>query len=83
MRAEDLLPDGQNQIDLAGTTIRKGTVGAFLINARVWLDPQSVTSQRQQAEADMRDAVPALQALGLCEVLDIRDPALRQWLAAY
>ena len=82
MRAEDLLPDGQNQIDLAGTTVRKGTVGAFLVNARTWLDPQADAAQRLQAATDMQDALPALAALGLFEVLEVRDPTLRQWLAA-
>lgn len=39
MRAEQLLPDDQDRLDAGDTTIRKGTVGAFLINARVLTDP--------------------------------------------
>ncbi len=81
MQAKDVLPDGQNQIDLAGTVVRKGTVGAFLLNARVWLDPAAEAAQRQQVQADMQAALPALKALGLFDVLEIRDPALRRWLA--
>ncbi|MBB5190884.1 hypothetical protein HNQ50_001607 [Silvimonas terrae] len=83
MQAKDVLPDGQNQIHLAGTVVRKGTVGAFLLNARVWLDPAATAAQRQQVAADMQDALPALQALGLFDVLEIRDPALRHWLASH
>ncbi|GGP27950.1 hypothetical protein [Silvimonas amylolytica] len=81
MRAEDLLPDEQNRIELAGTVIRKGTVGAFLMNAAVWLDPHAGVVNRSQAEADLQAALPALRALGLFEVLEVRDAALRQWLA--
>ncbi|GGP21074.1 hypothetical protein [Silvimonas iriomotensis] len=81
MRAEDLLPDDQNQIELAGTPVRKGTVGAFLFNAAVWLDPHADAASHQQAAADMTAALPALRALGLFDVLEVRDAALRQWLA--
>ncbi|GAB7126972.1 hypothetical protein JCM19000A_14790 [Silvimonas sp. JCM 19000] len=83
MRAEHLLPDTLNQTVIDGVTIRKGTVGAFLLNARVWLEPSTSASQRAGIEADLCEALPALRALGLFEVLDIRDPALRAWIAAH
>ncbi|KAG8154348.1 hypothetical protein [Burkholderia catarinensis] len=82
MRAEDLLPDHADRIQTDGTTIRKGTVGAFLINARVLADPHAAPADRARAEADTIDALPALRALGLFDVLDVRDPALRAWLDA-
>ncbi|WP_175755423.1 hypothetical protein [Burkholderia cepacia] len=82
MRAEQMLPDHANQIDADGTTIRKGTVGAFLINARILTDPNAAPVERARAEADAIDALPALRALGLFDILEIRDPALRAWLDA-
>ncbi|MFT4268509.1 MAG: hypothetical protein QM586_15025 [Xenophilus sp.] len=83
MRAEDILPEGHNQVRLPdGTLARKGTVAAFLANARVWCDPLAGAAQRRDAERDMCDALPALRALGLFEVLSIRDAALRQWVEA-
>lgn len=78
MRAEDLLPDEINQGQFNGTTVRKGTVGAFLINARVLADPQSSDEQRRSAEQDVVEALPALRALGLFEILQVRDQHLRQ-----
>ncbi|WP_186082589.1 hypothetical protein [Burkholderia gladioli] len=78
MRAEQLLPDEQNETKLAGVTVRKGTVGAFLANARVLGTPDASGAQR----ADILAALPALRALGLFEVLEIRDPALRAWIEA-
>ncbi|MCA3842218.1 hypothetical protein [Burkholderia sp.] len=82
MRAEQMLPDHADQIETGGTTIRKGTVCAFLVNARVLNDPQATPADRARAEADATDALPALRALGLFDVLEVRDPALRAWLDA-
>lgn len=81
MRANQLLSDAQSQFELPdGTVIRKGTIGAFLVNARTWSDPASDDAQRVSAEHDMLEALPALRALGLFEVLAVRDEALRQWI---
>ncbi|AVO60057.1 DUF7709 family protein [Pseudomonas chlororaphis] len=77
MRAKDLLPDQLNHGDFNGTRVRKGTVGAFLINARLWAEPGTPTEQRRAAEQDLLAALPALRALGLFELMQIRDPALR------
>ena len=41
MQAQDLLPDDRNVAQFEGVTVRKGTVGAFLVNARVWCDAQA------------------------------------------
>ena len=83
MRAEQVLPDSADRIEIDGATIRKGTVGAFLANARLWTDLQASEQARAEAEADMLDALPALRAIGLFDVLDIRDVALRDWLDAH
>ena len=83
MRAEDLLPDHQNHFQFSnGTTIRKGTVGAFLANAKVWSDPTSESAQRLAAEHDIIEALPALRALGLFEVFSVQDSALQRLIDA-
>ena len=82
MRAEDVLPDQQNQGQFNGVTVRKGTVGAFLANARRWLDEASSDAERRSAERDIVDALPALHALGLFDILQVRDAALRELVAA-
>jgi hypothetical protein len=81
MRADDVLPDTANQGDFNGVTIRKGTIAAFLANAAAWSDPASSAAQRATAEAHIAEALPALRAVGLFDVLEVRDPALRAWLA--
>ncbi len=78
MRAEDVLPDQQNQGQFNGITVRKGTVGAFLANARRWLDDASSVEDKAIAERDIVDALPALHALGLFDILQVRNAALRE-----
>jgi hypothetical protein len=83
MRAEDRLPDAVNESLIDGVCVRKGTVGAFLANARVWSDRTSCDEARTIAERDIVDALPALRALGLFEVLSIRDHRLRAFIDAH
>lgn len=80
MRAEDLLPDHLNQTDIDGVAVRKGTVGAFLANARVLQDAAASDTARADAQRDIVDALPALRALGLFDVLEIRDAVLRAFV---
>lgn len=83
MRAEDLLPDHLNQTDIDGVAVRKGTVGAFLANARVLQDAAASEAARADAQCDVADALPALRALGLFDVLEIRDAALRAFVETH
>ncbi|AMO96203.1 hypothetical protein CFter6_3570 [Collimonas fungivorans] len=80
MRAEDILPNHVDSGDFNGTVVRKGTVGAFLVNARTFLDPSATTASRRQAEQHMAEAVATLDALGLFEVFALRDPVLQAFV---
>lgn len=82
MRANDVLPDDANQGDFNGVAIRKGTIAAFLANATAWSDPAVTAADRATAEAHMAEALRSLRAVRLFDVLEVRDPGLRQWLAA-
>lgn len=82
VKAQDILPDGQNEVERNGVVIRKGSVGAFLANARVWCDPASAAVARAEAERDIVDALPVLRELGLFDVLSIRDARLRDLVDA-
>ncbi|PMQ15676.1 hypothetical protein [Janthinobacterium sp. AD80] len=81
MRAEDVLPDEQNEGQFNGISVRKGTVGAFLGNTRRWLDESGSSVERSTAERDILDALPALHALGLFDILQVRDTRLRELVA--
>ncbi len=82
MRAQDILPAGLDQIERQGITIRKGAVGAFLANARALQDAAEDHVAREQALRDITDGLPALRALGLFDILEIRDPRLRALVEA-
>ena len=77
MRAADILPDHLNDGTFNGISVRKGSVGAFLANARVWTDPLTPANERTAAENDTVEALPALRALGLFDILTIRDAGLQ------
>ena len=77
MRAEDVLPDDVNHGDFNGVRVRKGSVGAFLTNAKVLSDPAASNEARAIAKRDIIDSLPALRALGLFDVLQVRDGELR------
>ena len=77
MRADQILPDDVDHGQFQGVTIRKGTVAAFLANARTWVDARASADERAQAWAQIAQDLPALRALGLFEVLEIRDERLR------
>lgn len=63
--------------------MRKGSVGAFLANARVLEDPSASAEARAIAERDIIDALPGLRALGLFDVLMIRNERLRAFVEAH
>ena len=77
MRADQILPDDVSHGQFNGVTIRKGTVAAFLANARTWVRADGDADERAQAQAQIAEDLPALRALGLFEVLEIRDERLR------
>lgn len=80
MRAQDILPDDVNEVHINGTTIRKGSVGAFLANAVALDDPALTAPDRLAVLNAIEVALPALRALGLFNVLEIRNPQLRAFL---
>ena len=77
MRASDVLPDHVNEGEFDGITVRKGSVGAFLANARILANRSASPEACSAAERDILELLPALRALGLFDVFEIRDEKLR------
>ena len=61
MKAQDVLPDDVNQGEFQGVMVRKGTVGAFLANARAWCDA-AATRERREAGRDIAQAARLARA---------------------
>jgi hypothetical protein len=83
MRAQDALPDGVDQIQFNGVSVRKGSVAAFLANAKVLADTSATAEARLEAERDIIEAMPALCATGLFEVMQPRDDTVRAFVEAH
>ena len=83
MRADEVLADTANETEVNGLVIRKGSVGAFLANAKTFADPSSSAEARAIAERDIIEGLPALRALGFFDILQIRDERLRAFVEAH
>lgn len=82
MRADESLPDDVNEIEVRGLHIRKGSVAAFVAGAKALQDASLAPEQMGAVIIDMLDLVPALRALGLFDIFEIRDAALRRIVEA-
>lgn len=82
MRAQDILSDNVHEVHINGTTVRKGSVGAFLANAAALEDPCLTAADRDAVLSDIEAALPALRAVGLFSVLEIRNAQLRAFVEA-
>jgi hypothetical protein len=80
MKAQDIIPDGQDFTVIGGRTVRKGSVGAFLANARILEDASASAEDKQSARQDLHALVPTLDALGLFDVFELRCATLREEL---
>lgn len=80
MRAEDVLPGATDSVEIDGIAVRKGSVGAFLANAALLRDPAAAAPARAAALRHIEEALPALRALGLFDVFQIRDAELRAFV---
>ncbi|MDF5997095.1 hypothetical protein P4200_32155 [Pseudomonas aeruginosa] len=72
-------PTGPHPPGRRGDT--QGSVGAFIANARLLLEEELPAEQRRQAEEDLRALLPAIRALGLLELFELRDARLRTLVA--
>lgn len=80
-RPEDVLPDRDDHAEIDGVTVRKGTVAAFLRNAIRWSDPATAAADRAALAGEIAGSMPALRALGVFDVFEVRDERLRTLMA--
>ena len=56
-------------------------VEAFMACAHQMLDPGTPEAARRAIEPRLLALLPALRALGVFELFELRDPALRAWVS--
>lgn len=80
-RPEDVLSDDADHTEVDGLTLRKGTIAAFLRNAVRWTDPETSESDGAVLAEQIAAAIPALLALDVFTVFEVRDERLRELIA--
>ena len=78
---QDVLPDGAEGTEFQGRYVRKGTIAAFIANAKLVESLPEGTPEHEDAAAQLRALKPALDAVGLFDVVTVRDPAVAAVLA--
>jgi hypothetical protein len=82
VRPEDLLPAGAESGVINGVEVRKGSVAAFLANAKLLDTVAPDSPEEAEVEAEIKALAPKLKALGMLEVFSIRSPRLAQLIDA-
>lgn len=77
---KDVLPDQVDRAEVNGVMVRKGTVAAFLQNAMRWSDTATPAKDRDAFEREITNSIPALQALGVFSVFELRDERLHAFM---
>jgi hypothetical protein len=78
---QDVLPDGAEGVEFHGEYVRKGTIGAFIANAQLLQALPAGTPEYEDAATQLRTLKPALAAVGLFDVVTIRNPAVAALLS--
>ncbi len=74
--AADVLADGVETAVFEGREVRKGTVAAFVANARALERAVEGSPESRRLEEQLRRAVPDLRSIGVLEVFAPRTPRL-------
>ena len=78
---QDVLPDGAEGTEFHGEYVRKGTIAAFIANAKLLQAVPAGTPEYEDAATQLRTLKPALDAVGLFDVVTIRNPAVATLLS--
>lgn len=68
IRPEDVLADGVEATTFGGLDVRKGSVAAFVANAKKLALLEQRDVSREPLEHELRALAPALRAVGLLDV---------------
>ena len=77
----DVLPDGVDAAEFQGTQVRKGSIKAVIDNIKALESVSPGTSEYEAIVAQIQELKPALIAVGVFDVFDVKDPAIAAILA--
>ena len=79
---ENVLPDGADHAELGGVVVRKGSVAAFVANARNLEELEHDSAAYRATVAEMERLVPVLRAVGLFDVFEPKSEPVRRIVRA-
>jgi hypothetical protein len=77
VKPEDILPDGEDFVEIQNQKLRKGTVAAILANANILEDLGTTEDEKEQALKAIRSLVPALIALQMHQHVIWKNPLIQ------
>lgn len=77
----DLLADGADGSVINGTFVRKGSIGSFIQNVKLLAGLTEESEEFRAIAEQIRHIKPALDAVGLFDVFEVRDPRVTAILA--
>lgn len=80
IRPEDILPDGVDAATLNGSTVRKGTVAAFLANIEIIENCSNNETVKQAALNMLKELAPAVLKIGLDKHVIFKNKIVQQIL---
>jgi hypothetical protein len=82
VRPEDAIPDNANAyVTNGGVQVRKGTVAAFMENARDLSTLTPGTPDHDAVAAQLRALAPAMAAAGVFDIFEVRSAVIREIIA--
>jgi hypothetical protein len=82
VRPEDAIPDHTDAyVTNGGVQVRKGTVAAFLENARNLSTLPPGTPDYDAVTAQLRALAPAMAAAGVFDIFEVRSAVIREIIA--
>ncbi|MBS1691516.1 MAG: hypothetical protein JST91_04770 [Actinobacteria bacterium] len=80
-RPEDVLPDADDTATFGGIDVRKGTIAAFVVNAKQLTTLDPADPRRPAIRAQLRELGPAVRAVGVLDVFAPRSAEVAALLA--
>ncbi|NMO55144.1 hypothetical protein HH310_28655 [Actinoplanes sp. TBRC 11911] len=82
VRPEDAIPDSASTyVANGGVQVRKGTVAAFIENARTLSTLNPGSADYEAVAGQLRELAPGMAAAGVFDVFEVRSVAIREIIA--
>jgi hypothetical protein len=82
VRPEDVLADNENFKIINGIKVRKGTIGAALLNAAILSSTTATSKEKEEAKKVIIELAPALVVLGIYDQVVWKNTEIQEIVAA-